>query len=113
MPPESTRPGPPPPGGLGGTSLVAGTGRSFRGTDAGSPRIDFIYGGDPSFCERGCVGASGAPPAAQPMFRQALGARADDLGDEPRDLGRVRADADAVGLERLLLRLRRSRRSRR
>src|SRR4051794_4933495 len=56
------------PGGFGGTSLAAGTGRSFRGKDAGSPRIDFRYGGD-----RGhSLGASGAPPAAQMMFRQAL-----------------------------------------
>ena len=33
------------------------------------------------------------------------GLDADELGDEARDLGRVRADADAAGLERFLLRL--------
>jgi hypothetical protein len=49
-------------------SLVTGTRWSFRGKDAGSPRIDFRYGG-----ERGhSLGASSAPPAAQMMFRQAL-----------------------------------------
>jgi hypothetical protein len=36
------------PGGFGGTSLVAGTGRPFPGKDAGSPRIDVRYGGDTS-----------------------------------------------------------------
>src|SRR6185295_2776344 len=33
-------------GGFGGTSLVAGTRRSFPGQDAGSPRIDSKYRGD-------------------------------------------------------------------
>jgi hypothetical protein len=55
-------------GGFGGTSLAAGTGRSFPGKDAGSPRIDVRYGGD-----RGrSLGSSGAPPAAQLMCRQSL-----------------------------------------
>jgi hypothetical protein len=49
-------------------SLVAGTKRSVQGKDAGSPRIDVRYGGD-----RGRrLGASGAPPAAQPISRQTL-----------------------------------------
>jgi hypothetical protein len=48
--------------------LVVGTRWSFRGKDAGSPRIDLRYGGD-----RGhSLGASGAPPTAQTGFRQAL-----------------------------------------
>ena len=48
--------------------LVVGTRWSFRGKDAGSPRIDFRYGGD-----RGhSLGASGAPPTAQTGFRQAF-----------------------------------------
>ena len=56
--------------------LAAGTGRSFPGNDAGSPRIDTRYGGD-----RGrSLGASGAPPAAQPILRQALLAGTERLG---------------------------------
>src|SRR2546423_14527373 len=52
------------PGGLGGTSVVAGTRWSFRGKDARTP--------GPRHSQRGCVGASSVPPAAQSMFRQAL-----------------------------------------
>jgi hypothetical protein len=49
-------------------SLVAGTGRSFPGKDAGA-LVSTLDTGATRLFERGCVGASGAPPAAQPVFR--------------------------------------------
>ena len=58
-------------GGLGGTSLVAGTGGRSEARTQGA-LVSTLDTGATRHSERGRVGANGAPPAAQMMFRQAL-----------------------------------------
>jgi hypothetical protein len=55
--------------------------------------------------EAGGAGAGAAAQARLPADRLGLGLRADRLARELRGLGRALADADALSLERLLLRL--------